>query len=313
MLMMRRTWATGWVVLAASFCFAACGGDSADNAVDAHDQAPYTLDVAHNDVIVDVPKDVVTSDPGKDSGLDVTGLDDTTGLQDNLDQDVSLDVSVTCPAVGAVIISEIMYNPKIPSDTDGEYFEVTNTTGAEIDLNAWSILSQDKIHTIAADAPLIVPAHGVMLFARSANVTENGGITPDYVYDKITLTNEADDISIKCGAIIIDAVSYDITAGWPKLDGRAMVLDPSGFDFEANDDPYHWCNGFATFGGGDFGSPGAVNTSCGLTSCGDKVTQSWEECDDGNTKLGDGCENDCTVSPEVTTDVIDATDDTMTD
>lgn len=36
-----------------------------------------------------------------------------------------------------------------------------------------------------------------------------------------------------------------------------------------------------------------VNMNCVAPSCGDGVVETGEECDDGNTTAGDGCENDC--------------------
>src|SRR5262249_51750606 len=43
------------------------------------------------------------------------------------------------------------------------------------------------------------------------------------------------------------------------------------------------------------------DSNCTLTACGDGVVTGAEACDDGNPYPGDGCESDCTESPGCTT------------
>jgi hypothetical protein len=45
----------------------------------------------------------------------------------------------TCPNPGDIIITEIMQNPSAVNDSEGEWFEVYNTTGADINLDGWEI------------------------------------------------------------------------------------------------------------------------------------------------------------------------------
>lgn len=297
----------GWVrmVLAGVglMFLAACGGDGIDHPSDILDTTPYALDVPGLDIPADpAPADTSTS-PDLIQPDTASPSDTTTDVAPDVSADVATDlptadlppeVTITCPAYGSILISEIMPNPKVASDANGEYFEVTNVTDVTIDLAGWSIISQTSVHAIPAGTPLRVAGNSTLLFARSSNANENGGIAPDYVFDKVTLTNEADDLVLDCQGTVIDAVVYDMTAGWPKKEGRAMLLDLYSLDADKNDDPANWCNAFATFGGGDYGSPGLVNDACGINSCGDKVVQNWEECDDGNLTDGDGCEADCT-------------------
>jgi cysteine-rich repeat protein len=223
--------------------------------------------------------------PGPDAQTDGTGGEEVP-------------VAAGCPAPGEVIISEIMADPLVSSDAQGEYFEVTNLTDRAFDVVDWELRSGTAKTYVTLPNPLVLAPHGVLVFAKSGDEALNGGFHADYVMIKLSFTNSADDVSIACNGTVIDRVAYVSSAGWPHKSGHAMVLDPSAFDAAKNDDPKNWCGGFEAFGAGDFGSPGAVNGSCGATSCGDKTVQAWEACDDGNSKAGDGCDPGCVLSPD---------------
>ena len=64
----------------------------------------------------------------------------------DLDRTINSPVCVgalDCPNVGDVIVTEIMKNPSAVNDSEGEYFEVYNTTGADIDMQGWDITDAD--------------------------------------------------------------------------------------------------------------------------------------------------------------------------
>lgn len=230
------------------------------------------------------------------------GLDDQGALSDfgeRPDEAGQADVVFSgCVAAGTFVITEIMADPAFAADKYGEYFEVYNKGDVAVDLRGYVIQSGAEKHEISGAKPVVIGPGAHFLFALSDDPALNGGIKPDYVYSKITLSNTADDLLISCKGETIDRVVYNTGAGWPKKSGGgvAMVLDPSGYDAEKNDDPRYWCKGFKPFGMGDLGSPGQANEPCGESSCGDKVVQIWEECDDGNKKALDGCEPDCKKS-----------------
>lgn len=236
------------------------------------------------------------SDGPKDPGPPESGGVDPVEAGDAGPEDDA--VLTGCAPVGGLLITEIMADPALAPDSTGEYFEVFNALEVSVDLRGYLIESGTEKHEVSATTPLIVPPGGVFLFAKSGDPLLNGGITPGYVYEKIGLTNTADNLSLSCGGAYVDRVAYSLAAGWPKKTGGgvAMVLDPSGFDAQKNDDHRYWCRGSKPFGAGDLGSPGARNDPCAPSSCGDKVVQVWEGCDDGNSKAQDGCEPDCTPS-----------------
>lgn len=214
-----------------------------------------------------------------------------------------------------ILITEVMYNPVAASYQTGEWFEIYNPSGEECDLNGCIIKNKSKSFTIEKTEPFIFKPKTYLLFAKSDDPSINGKIVNvDFVYSTISFTDSGDKVAIECNGVEVDMVSYNPGACWPgkkstKEGGRSMMLDPSCYDATKNDNASCWCNSFEKYGAGDKGTPGKENPSCGKTSCLDKCKQEWEECDDGNNKNGDGCETDCTISPDKDGDgVFDAID-----
>ncbi len=170
------------------------------------------------------------------------------------------------PAVGEVIITEIMQNPAQSLDNDGEYFELYNTTTAALDLDGCVIESGTASgpETVDINRTLFVPAKGYIVLARSANAP----FTPDHVYGTgLNLNNSVDELALKCpqpnGSLPdIDRVSYDDGATFPDPEGASMSLNPNRLTASQNDIGSNWCQATSVFGVGDRGTPGAPNDSC---------------------------------------------------
>ena len=205
-----------------------------------------------------------------------------------------------CPAPGQVIITEMMVSPL----SSGEYVEIYNASDVEFKVDSrWALQSKagtkSEEQPILVDTPILFPPKGYLLLAKAPGTPDSfGGKAPDYVYQKLTLADTGDTVRIACDGNVLDEVVYASSQCWPHKKGFAMSLDPSGYDATRNDGPDYWCSGQDKFGKGDRGTPGAPNKPCGLASCGDKCVQAWEECDDGNSKPGDGCEPTCIKSPD---------------
>jgi hypothetical protein len=178
------------------------------------------------------------------------GADDQT-----LTASGTVNAAATCAAVGSIIVTEAMPNPAAVGDTTGEYFEIYNTTGTDIDIQSWILKDQgSNSHTVTES--VIVPANGYVLLARSD--MDNGGLTPDYVYgSEFALSNSSDEIIIECGGTSIDEVIYD--GSWPYGSGVAMELTIQSLNSVANDTANNWQAATSTYGSGDLGTPGAVN------------------------------------------------------
>jgi len=210
-------------------------------------------------------------------------------------------VETTDPfAIGMIIVTEIMKNPKLVADTAGEWFEVFNTTGKPVDINGWTIKDNgvDK-HVIANGGPLLVPAGGFLVLGNNADPATNGGATVGYKYPgSFSLGNGDDQVILVApdgspSGLVIDAVAFT-DAAFPDIAGISMVLDPTKFNSVDNDNGAYWCNEVLMMAGGDYGSPGKMNSSCAANSvCGNKVVEVGESCDDGNTVACDGCSASC--------------------
>ena len=161
--------------------------------------------------------------------------------------------------VGDIIITEIMQNPSVVTDANGEYFEVYNTTGTDINMNGWTIkdLGSDS-HTISLS--LIVPANGYAVLGVNGDSGTNGGVTLNYVYSGIALANSADELLlVDTIGTTIDEVDWDGGPNFPDPTGASMELSINKYNATDNNTGLNWAEAVSAFGSGDLGTPGAVN------------------------------------------------------
>jgi len=179
----------------------------------------------------------------------------------------SCSTGIVCPQAGDIIVSEIMQNPSAVDDNLGEWFEVYNTSNVDIDLEGWTIsdLGADN-HTISNGGPLILASNQYLVFGINANSSTNGGLTVDYEYSSLILSNGDDEIILTCdplGAVVgIDTVAYDGGPIYPDPTGASMSLNPSNLGGVDNNVGMNWCESTTPYGNGDFGTPGSANDAC---------------------------------------------------
>ncbi len=161
---------------------------------------------------------------------------------------------------GSVIITEIMQNPADVSDTNGEWFELYNTTDQDIDINSWTIrdTSSDE-HVIDNGGPLIIAAKGFLVLGRNGDSSANGRYHCDYDYSGFTLGNKDDEIILLAGTVEIDRVEYSSSI-WPVSKGNSIALINFTSD---NNNGANWTASQSrqpSFTGetGDLGSPGTL-------------------------------------------------------
>ncbi len=173
--------------------------------------------------------------------------------------------------VGGAVIDEIMVNPDGLSDYDSEWFEVVNTSGADIDLTGWKIQSgsasgTDEEHALTS--PPAFPDGARLVFANGSDPAGDGSVTPDYVYSDISLTNTSD--WIKLVNANGDTVDYVFWEAGSVIAGKSRKLDPSApMTAEGNNDFANWCPELDTQYGtaGNYGTIGDANTACNADPC----------------------------------------------
>ena len=152
-----------------------------------------------------------------------------------------------------------MQNPGAVSDANGEWFELFNSTGADVDIDGWTIEDNDvDAHVIDNGGPLVVPAGGYIVLGVNADSSANGGVTVAYQYPSdFFLSNSSDELVLRDGGLTeIDRVEWDDGATFPDPNGASMSLIDPALD---NNVGGNWCTASTPFGDGDLGTPGAAN------------------------------------------------------
>jgi len=170
--------------------------------------------------------------------------------------------SIPWPVGGEVIVTEIMQNPSVLNDADGEWFELYNPMmGASYQLGSCIVEGGAMGETFTIDTDLVIGPQEYLTFAIDGMV--DPGFAPDFVWPggDFNLSNSSDTLRLVCNGVTVDEVVYDDGATFPDPNGQSMNLDPMAYDAVANDDGTNWC-GASTSYNGDFGTPGADNTEC---------------------------------------------------
>jgi hypothetical protein len=178
------------------------------------------------------------------------------------------DVNDNCPnpamsssslGSGDLIITEIMTNPVTVFDYRGEWFEIYNNSGFNVNLNGLNINSSNNSgFTIGDD--FVVANGDHTLFAVNSGSSVNGGLPAvDYVYGYNTLSfGRQDDITLSVSGTQIDSVTYN--GSYPAGVGASLTL--SVLSATANDSVSNWCEASSSYGSGENGTPGSANDNC---------------------------------------------------
>jgi len=169
-----------------------------------------------------------------------------------------LAVSALLP--GDLVVTEVMQNPSAVSDTLGEWFELFNASGVDVDLNGL-VVSDTGADSFVVAGSVVIPAAGYALFVKNADPLANGGLPmQDYTYGSgMSLGNGADELILSGGLVTIDQISWDGGPLWPDPTGASMSLGDASVDVLSNDQGAAWCTASALYGVGDMGTPGAPN------------------------------------------------------
>lgn len=232
------------------------------------------------------------------------------------------------PPTSNIVINEIMADPDSPiTDAKGEWFEVYNPHGYDIDMFNWTIKDDGSdYHQITAH--LTVPAGGYAVLCRNGDSATNGGVTCDYTYSGFIMTNSGDQIVLDDNTgTEVDRVAWtkDAPTG-ASMELKNPVKDNKIVNVPASpNDPNAWTGspfGLATtvYGGSSQnGTPGAKNDDYAeqdFTGCDDGNICTWDVCKEDkcdNSGWKDGCclaDADCNDGDVCTTDTCDTTANT---
>lgn len=163
------------------------------------------------------------------------------------------------PVPGDIIINELMVDPDMVADDDGEYIELFNRTPSGIDLNGWVLMDAGiDYHVIDNGGSLIIGPEEFMVLARNGIFEENGGVNADYEYSGFVLSNSSDEvILVDTQGMAIDSLVYSSELEFPLETGSSMELRNQYWD---NTLGITWLAARESFGAGDLGSPGSENS-----------------------------------------------------
>ena len=196
-----------------------------------------------------------------DSSINTSATDTP---QNGTDEDCSgtdAPYAVTDLSGGDLLISELMPAPDNVNDSVGEWIEVYNASGGQVDLDGLYITDEAGSTTLSGET--LVEDGEYAILARSSS----GDVTPDATYSSgFSLNDDGDTITLyesSSQATEFDSVDYN---DFTVTDGYSLNLGPDYVDEDLNDFRGHWCDGSTEISsGGDIGTPGAENDDCGFT------------------------------------------------
>lgn len=198
----------------------------------------------NEEVCLALPGDEYIADnlgtPGEVNPICPPVLEPGMCLDDGMPRDI------VSPGPGEAHITEWMANPSAVGNREGEWVEVR--LSAAVDLNGLVLSDLTSSATIVDDEDcLSVPDGAHVVFARSTDPAENGGIEGVDAELSLSLNNSDETITLGVDGRVLDRVTY----GRSKP-GVAIQVDDLG----------NICDAVHAYGEGDLGTPGYANPRC---------------------------------------------------
>lgn len=195
-----------------------------------------------------------------------TDADTDTDTDADADTDTDTDPGPRPPGPGDLVISELMINPNGVSDSDGEWVELVNVSGDDLDLTDLAVGDEGVDYYLLKLTGLVLPRGGYMVLCANMDRGDNGGVdcSGGYLYQSFgggfALSNSDDEVIVSLyGGPVIDTVRYSKGAA-PT--GASLGVDPSCLSASGNDGAGCWCEQGGTLSSGDAGNPGEPNGGC---------------------------------------------------
>jgi hypothetical protein len=155
---------------------------------------------------------------------------------------------------GSLVINELMILPLASSSTEmGQWIELHNDTGNWINLSEWYL--ENEYGRRINFSSILLPPGGYFVVGSCGIPAENGGYTPDAVWNNFSLSTSG---SLMLSNGITDAresLSWD--SSWDILQGTSLERVNPGWSAS---DRGSWRHCLETFGNGDKGTPGLKNS-----------------------------------------------------
>lgn len=212
--------------------------------------------------------------------IDAADIGSDDGSDDGSDAGIALDA---LPPPPTILVAELMVDPCIAVEEDGEWIELRNASAGAVDLAGWILADDDLDYHVITVPRLLVERGGRVVLAANGESNQNGNFEPDYVYGAdVRLSNLSDELELRDPyGRLVDRVTWG-TGSVPVLECKALSLDPDVLSAEDNDRASTWCPAEGRYGWGDYGSPGGQNPDCPDSGdCGNGEQEPGEECDDG--------------------------------
>ena len=155
-------------------------------------------------------------------------------------------------SAGDLIVTEIMTSPAAVSFYRGQWFEIYNNSGADVDIQ--DLVVTDGADSFTVSSSVAVAAGGYAVFALRSNTSINGGLpSVDYTFSRadFAISAGSDTITLQYSGTTFDSVSYDNGTTFPDPIGASMSLDPGSLSATSNDTGSNWCEPSSSFGEGD--------------------------------------------------------------
>lgn len=172
---------------------------------------------------------------------------------------------------GDLIITELLPDI-VGSDTDREWVELYNTGSVDIPFvkgNFINIKESGNKNNFAITPPI----DGEVVWLKGGTFNIVASKSADFsreLYASLGLYNDAASLSLEIDGVTIDTISYA-----DPVAGQATQLDVAHLSGTENDDLGNWC-------GTETATPGAVNSSCGISNLCDHNCSGNGVCNDLN-------------------------------